>query len=70
MKKEKIIKNSVTMDAWEDLRRRARTLEADIDHKLIAFNRLSVSQVWPALLVSMRHFTAFSYFLVWRKQRH
>jgi hypothetical protein len=33
---------------WEDLRRRARTLEADIDAKLIAFNRLSVAQVVPA----------------------
>jgi hypothetical protein len=30
---------------WEELRRGARTLEADIDAKLIAFNRLSVSQV-------------------------
>jgi hypothetical protein len=33
------------MQEWEDLRRRARTLEADIDAKLIAFNRLSVAQV-------------------------
>jgi len=40
------------MDVWDDVRRRARTLEADIDHKLIAFNRLSVSQV-PAVLCSL-----------------
>jgi hypothetical protein len=31
------------MEVWEDLRRQARTLEGDIDQKLIAFNRLSVS---------------------------
>jgi len=40
------------MDVWDEVRRRARTLEADIDHKLIAFNRLSVSQV-PAVLCSL-----------------
>ena len=41
--------NKVTMEEWDELRRQARTLEADIDHKLIAFNRLSVSwdQVVP-----------------------
>jgi hypothetical protein len=33
------------MEKWEDTRRRARTLETDIDNKLIAFNRLSISQV-------------------------
>lgn len=33
----------IGMEEWDELRRQARTLEADIDHKLIAFNRLSVS---------------------------
>jgi hypothetical protein len=37
--------HELTMLEWEELRRRARTLEADIDAKLIAFNRLSVAQV-------------------------
>jgi len=36
------------MQEWEELRRRARTLEADIDQKLIAFNQLSVTQVGRA----------------------
>ena len=38
------------MEKWEDTRRRARTLETDIDNKLIAFNRLSISQVLSVLV--------------------
>jgi hypothetical protein len=33
------------METWEEMRRRARTLEADVEQKLIAFNQLSISQV-------------------------
>ena len=33
------------MEQWEEMRRRARTLEADIEQKLISFNQLSLSQV-------------------------
>ena len=42
--------HSAKMEKWEDTRRRARTLETDIDNKLIAFNRLSISQVLSVLV--------------------
>ena len=37
--------NSAFLQQWEELRKRARQLEADVDGKLIAYNRMSISQV-------------------------
>eukprot|EP00960_Hanusia_phi_P027229 746706-Hanusia_phi.AAC.3 len=39
--------NSAFLQQWEELRKRARQLEADVDGKLIAYNRMSISQDSP-----------------------
>mmetsp|Transcript_4561 Transcript_4561/g.10993 ORF Transcript_4561/g.10993 Transcript_4561/m.10993 type:complete len:226 (+) Transcript_4561:221-898(+) len=41
------------LQQWEDIRKRARRLEADIDGKLVAYNRASVSQTGDALTSSL-----------------
>jgi len=41
------VAGSGPLQQWEDIRKRARRLEADIDGKLVAFNRVSVNQGTP-----------------------